>query len=206
MDSLKAILFDADGVFQRPPPDLAARLALATGLAPSLADRFILDLFAAEALAETGTEDFFACAQRVLARWELSLSNHRLGELWHEIEVDKPVLALVADLRGRGIYCALASNQQSHRAHFMSEHLGYAALFDAEFYSCHLGHMKPAAAYFEAVIQALRLTPQQILFIDDRAENVEAASRVGIHAALFAPNPEKSGVGAMDAILGPYGL
>ncbi len=206
MGSLKAVLLDADGVFQRPPPDLAARLAEAMGLAPSLADEFILDLFRAEAQALTGAEDFFACAQLVLSNWGLSFPNDRLGRLWHQIEIDGSVLSLVTELRGRGIYCAVVSNQQAHRARCMSVDLAYGEIFDAEFYSCQVGHRKPSGAYFKAVIKSAKLDPGRTVFIDDRVENVDAARRAGLNAVLFAPTQVRNGGGALRALLAKHGL
>ena len=41
-----------------------------------------------------------------------------------------------------------------YRARYMSEDLGYSRLFDREFYSCDIGHKKPDAAYFLAILAA----------------------------------------------------
>jgi putative hydrolase of the HAD superfamily len=47
-----------------------------------------------------------------------------------------------------------------------------------------VGHMKPAAAYFTRACADLGVQRRQVLFIDDRADNVDAARDVGINAVV----------------------
>ena len=185
MNRPNAILFDADGVFQRPPSDLALRLSVAMGVAPARAGDFILDIFRAEAEALTGAKDFQADVGAVFKQWGVSAASGVFEDLWHTIEIDHSVLGVIADMRKRGVFCGLTSNQQRRRAWRMSEELGYAGLFDAEFYSCHLGHRKPSEDYFLRVLRSAHLVPARTLFIDDRLENIDAARRVGITAEQF---------------------
>jgi putative hydrolase of the HAD superfamily len=202
--AIDAILFDADGVIQRPPPDLAAQLATAFAVDPRSADEFILDLFRAEAEALTGHHDIQACVEPVLARWSVKVGFESFSGIWHQIEVDHSALELVADLRATGIYCALASNQQSRRATAMSVELGYEQIFDAEFYSCDLGAMKPDPGYFYEVIERSGCKASRTLFIDDRAANVEAAKGVGLHVLQFAPEWSSNGGVALRRLIAPF--
>ena len=204
MKGIDAILFDADGVIQRPPPDLAAQLATAFAVDPISADEFILDLFKAEGKALTGHHDIHACVEPVLARWSGNPSLEMFSGIWHQIEVDYSALDLVADLSATGIYCALASNQQSRRAASMSVDLGYERVFDAEFYSCHLGAMKPDPAYFHEVIARSGCEVSRTLFIDDRAANVEAARGVGLRVLQFAPEWSLNGGAVLRRLIAPF--
>lgn len=204
MRGIDAILFDADGVIQRPPPDLAAQLATAFAVDPASEDEFILDLFRAEAKALTGDHDIHACVEPVLARWAVKVGLEMFSAIWHQIEVDHSTLDLVADLRATGIYCALASNQQSRRATSMSIELGYERVFDAEFYSCHLGAMKPDPAYFHEVLKRSGCKASRTLFIDDRATNVEAARGVGLRVLQFAPEWSLNGGAALRRLIAPF--
>lgn len=79
-----------------------------------------------------------------------------------------------------GVPCHIASNQQAGRARHMSEVLDYKNLFTREFYSCALGVAKPDIAFFELVLHSLDLRGANVLFLDDRRENVEAASGLGL--------------------------
>jgi putative hydrolase of the HAD superfamily len=51
--------------------------------------------------------------------------------------------------------------------------------------SCRLGARKPDRAFFEAVLASCGLEPGELLLVDDRAENVEGAARLGIPGILF---------------------
>ena len=127
-------------------------------------------------------------------------------DLWRDISCNEQILALVADLRAQGVYCALASNQERNRARHMSEQLGYTRAFDREFYSCELGCTKPSAAFFEAIVQQAGLDPARTLFIDDRQDNVEAARACGLVAEQFVLWKEPDGAAALARLLAAHGL
>lgn len=54
--------------------------------------------------------------------------------------------------------------------------------------SCYLGLRKPDAAIYQATLDILGRPAERILFIDDRAENVEGAVRAGMKAVRFVGN------------------
>ena len=115
-----------------------------------------------------------------LVRWGRPGRLRDALRTWQAITVDYAVLQIIAELRARGIYCALATNQNACRARYMSEHLGYATTFDHAFYSCAIGFTKPDPRFFRTVLERLRLPPYHVLFIDDREENVAAARACGM--------------------------
>lgn len=51
--------------------------------------------------------------------------------------------------------------------------------------SCHLGLRKPDPAFFAAIVEDLGVTPAQCLFVDDRADNCEAAAALGMSVHVF---------------------
>lgn len=57
--------------------------------------------------------------------------------------------------------------------------------FDRRFASQILGCAKPGKEIYEKVAGFLNAQPRQILFFDDRLENVETAQRLGWHAQLY---------------------
>jgi putative hydrolase of the HAD superfamily len=201
-----AVLFDADGVIQRAPADLRSRLALALGADPADREACMADYFAAEAPCLTGAADFAEALAPVLAKWKTTSDPAAVLAAWQEIEVDHSVLAVIAALRRSGVYCALASNQERHRAGHMSERLAYRDVFDREFYSCHLGHMKPSPDYFHEIVRLAALDPSRTLFIDDRIDNVEGARRAGLQAEQFVLGDIGSGGDPLRRLLEMYGL
>jgi putative hydrolase of the HAD superfamily len=201
-----AILFDGDGVIQRAPADLRLRLVGVVGAGPSEVEACMADIFEAEAPALTGGADFAETLTPVLGKWKAGCDWATFLAEWRTIEVDRSILALIAGLRRSGVYCALASNQEHHRARHMSEHLAYREVFDREFYSCHLGHTKPSAAYFHEILRLADLDPGRTLFIDDRVQNVEGARLAGLQAAQFVLGEIGSGGEPMRRLLMTYGL
>jgi putative hydrolase of the HAD superfamily len=201
-----AVLFDADGVIQRAPADIHIRLTMALGAAPSDREACMADYFAAEAPCLTGAADFAEALTPVIAKWNATCDAAALVAEWRTIEVDHSILALIDALRRSGVYCALASNQEHHRAHHMSETLAYRQVFDREFYSCHLGHMKPSPDYFHEIVRQANLDPGRTLFIDDRIDNVEAARRAGLQAEQFVLGEIGAGAEPMQRLLRTYGL
>ena len=201
-----AVLFDADGVIQRAPADLQSHLAHMLGAAPAEREACMADYFAAEAPCLTGAADFAEALAPVLAKWKTTSDLAAVLAAWQVIEVDHSILALIADLRRSGVYCALASNQERHRAGHMSERLAYREVFDREFYSCHLGHIKPSPAYFREIVRLAVLDPDRTLFIDDRIDNVEAAWQAGLQATQFVLGEIGTGAQPMRQLLATYGL
>jgi putative hydrolase of the HAD superfamily len=83
-----------------------------------------------------------------------------------------------------GVRFALLSNAPEPLAAAI-DRSEWSASFDRRFYSCRLGLAKPDPAVYEAVLDDLGATPQSVLFIDDRTENVLAATALGLQAVRF---------------------
>jgi FMN phosphatase YigB (HAD superfamily) len=182
---IRAVLFDADGVIQRPATDWQSALGKALGPTKDL-DEFVGEVFAAERPALTGGSDFAESLREILSRWSCHGTLEDVLDVWTTIDVEEEILRAIQGLRRTGIDCYLATNQESYRAHHMSEVLGYADLFDGAFYSCQLGSMKPDAGYFRSILRQIELPPGNVLFLDDHQANVDAAQSVGLCAAAFA--------------------
>ena len=45
--------------------------------------------------------------------------------------------------------------------------------------------VKPDAAIYRACLESLGVAPEETLFLDDLAHNIEAATKLGIHSVLF---------------------
>jgi putative hydrolase of the HAD superfamily len=204
--ALTAVLFDADGVIQLAADHLHLELTRALGRGPDEREACMDAIFAAERPALIGEASFEAGLAPALRQLNAPCDVARVIELWRAIEPDQAALGLVRRLRERGVWCALASNQERNRARHMSEALGYGRVFDREFYSCDLGCTKPSAAFFEAIIEGAGLDPARTLFIDDRLDNVEAARVCGFEAEQFVLWQEPDGAAALERRLAARGL
>ncbi len=65
--------------------------------------------------------------------------------------------------------------------------------FDAFFSSCYLGLRKPDRKIYQVALDVLQRDPEQVVFIDDRAENVAAAASLGIHAIRYEGSAQLAG-------------
>ena len=80
--------------------------------------------------------------------------------------------------------------------------------FEYLIYSCDYGSIKPEPAIYRNCLKLLKAAPQDILYLDDRAENVQAAARLGINSVLF-DTIEKTALrvaGRFDIPVPNYGL
>jgi putative hydrolase of the HAD superfamily len=184
--SIDNILFDADGVLQYPTVGWRAALMSLLELEDEMqAELLVNDILEAESEVLESTTGFVERLEGKLAKWNrAAMVWETLGAL-HAIEVHADVMRTVQALRRAGFGCHIGSNQQALRAKHMSETLNYRSLFDHEFYSCFLGAAKPKLEFFEKTIEKLGCHASNVLFLDDRTENVEAAKRAGLNAIVF---------------------
>lgn len=100
------------------------------------------------------------------------------------VVVDPKMYDLIAKLKETNLPIALLSNINPTQAQF-SKDSGFFEPFDPCLLSCELGMEKPDPKIFDYLIHKLELPAKDILFIDDRPENVDAAKNQGIDAILF---------------------
>jgi putative hydrolase of the HAD superfamily len=95
-------------------------------------------------------------------------------------------LALAAELARGGRYLLATLNNESHELNqFRIERFGLRPLFTMFLSSCALGTRKPDARIYTQALEITQRRPQECAFLDDQAENVEAARALGIAAIRF---------------------
>ncbi|VXC06662.1 HAD-IA family hydrolase [Nocardioides sp. AX2bis] len=198
---VRHVLLDADGVLQRVPGDWVALVE--PWLGPD-ARGFLEGFWSEEMPALRGEGDFLSLLEDHLRRAGNPADPREVFEaVWLAIEVDPTSMALVDELRATGVGVHLGTNQERHRAAHMRTVLGYDDLFDVSCYSCDLGAAKPEPAYFERAVERLRDEAAGVLFVDDRADNVEAARSVGLRAEQWHLD---DGHDRLRAVLAAHGV
>lgn len=200
---IRAVLFDCDGVLQRPANDWAGQIGTATGLHGDDLETFLDEVSTVEQPVLDGSEPFAVPLARVLAGRGLAVRAQDLLHVWQHLLVDDGMLEAVEGLRARGVRCAIATNQHRERAVYMRRELGYDRLFDPMVISAEIGVAKPDPAYFRRAVDLLGLPAGQVLFVDDVAENVASARSVGLVAEHFAKD---AGRPELDRILALHDL
>ena len=203
---VESVLFDADGVLQHQVSTLHSLLIDVLSLPPEEVEARYHEVWEAESPILTGQGNFAETMSDLLVEWGRPGHAETFVQASKDIQIDEAVAGIVRMLRSDGVLCCLASNQMMYRARYMSESLGYSRLFDREFYSCDIGHKKPDAAYFLAILASLELPPERVLFIDDNEANVAAALDLGMNAAVFQPTPGVEPGSLMRSILSKHGL
>ncbi len=104
------------------------------------------------------------------------------------------VLPVVAQLKSAGYATGVLSNTCDAHWQYISggRYKVIDQLFDVHALSFQLRAMKPEPAIYHLAAQMAGVLPQQIFFVDDRPENVEAACRFGFDAVLFCGARELS--------------
>lgn len=183
---IENILFDADGVLQYATRHWQPALQSVLKLEDASQAKLVLeDVFQAETEVLESEGGFIERLEAVLEKWGRSGFLSETLSVLHAIEVHHDVMQTVQAIRRLGIRCHIGSNQQTFRAKHMSEGLNYRSLFDTEFYSCGIGAAKPKVEFFEKVVAQLGCDASDVLFLDDRAENVAAAKQAGLNAVVF---------------------
>lgn len=91
---------------------------------------------------------------------------------------------MLLELRERGLRIGVLSNTLPNVAATL-ETVGIADLVDVAVSSCTLGVHKPEPEAFVLAAELLGVAPGEVLFVDDKLENVEAARGVGMRALLI---------------------
>lgn len=179
-------MLDVDGVLVRPRPGgWATDLQADLGLSPAaLAEHFFKAHWDDVVMGRAGLHARLA---PVLARIAPHLSSQQLVAYWFEKDaiLDQTLLDDLAAVRATGAALHLATVQEHLRADHLWTTLGFRERFDAMHYAAELGCRKPDLAFFAKVGARTNLAPHEMLLIDDKAENVEAAIAAGWGGALW---------------------
>jgi putative hydrolase of the HAD superfamily len=101
------------------------------------------------------------------------------------VAYDDAVWALAAEFRAGGGLSALLSNSGPEVMAKVRADRRIEAVFDAVVVSCEVGLSKPDPRVYRHCLERLGLEPTQVLFVDDRTENIEGAARVGLRTLHF---------------------
>lgn len=85
---------------------------------------------------------------------------------------------------------ALLSNAWSGARESVTRMFRIDEFADAMFFSAEEGVAKPDSAFYHVAINWSGVAPQEIVFVDDRLENIEAANSIGMQGILYQDNAQ----------------
>jgi len=109
--------------------------------------------------------------------------------LKESVGADPTMYVLIEELKESGIRIGMLSNIDDRYTKLIRD-FGFYEPFDPCLLSCEMGLEKPDPKAYELLLKALNLPPKEIVFIDDKVENVEAAKAMGIDAILYTSEPQ----------------
>jgi FMN phosphatase YigB (HAD superfamily) len=102
-----------------------------------------------------------------------------------------PMIALHAELRRRGFKSYIFSNTNDLAIEHVQRNFPFFKNFDGYIYSYEIGAMKPDARIYAAMEKMCGRDRADIIYLDDRLENIQGGSARGWQAFLHE-TPEKS--------------
>jgi putative hydrolase of the HAD superfamily len=131
-----------------------------------------------------------AIAHDTGAEWSVT----RMHQLWALdfpawLDPEPGTIDILAELRDGGTPLAVLSNAGfDYGAPLRFSPVG--SLFDAVFVSAELDDLKPNASIYRHVLESLGISPAEMVFIDNKRINVEAAEALGITGHVFTTPDE----------------
>lgn len=126
------------------------------------------------------------------------VTNEQIVAAWNTMLVYYPErkIKLLKTLKEKGFRLYALSNinelhieEMNSKVHALFGINEFKTLFDKAYYSNEVGFRKPEKELYEIVLNEIALPPQEILFIDDKLENLMPAEALGIQTLhLLQPN------------------
>jgi putative hydrolase of the HAD superfamily len=181
---IKVVIFDAIGL-------LTNQEALSKGLARDYGIPLEKSLpFFIGPLQEcvSGKADVKEVIIPYLEAWGWEGGPEALLKYWFERDhkINTELISYIKDLRKNGIVCVLGTNNEKYRVAYMLDKMGFAEIFDKAYSSANIGHKKPHYEFYQKIFEDLEnIKKEEILFWDDKLENIEGAKDFGFNAELF---------------------
>jgi FMN phosphatase YigB (HAD superfamily) len=192
MSSPKVIVFDLGKVLVDFDYSIAARRIAARCTRPADSDHFFSDhgnLLCQYELGEVTTEEF---SRRICDAAGYSGTLEEFGESFADIFTEIPEMtALQARLRKKGYPTYIFSNTNLLAIRHITSRFPFLRNFDGYIYSYEHGSMKPDSKLYDVVERVTGCSAGEIVYIDDREENVAAGSLRGWNAILHE-TPQKT--------------
>ena len=202
--SFKIIAWDFDGVLNKNMRDgkliWKATFAQDLGVEESEFSEFMFRSGRFDAVL-IGARDVKDLVQEWLAQSSCTHSVDDVLHYWFSRDAlpDAKSLNLLKRSRALGFKNVLATNNEPRRVAYIEEKMGFADHLDQVFAAGRMGVKKPDPAFYRDIEMALSAAPEDILFIDDKLKNVDAAKALGWHGFHFH---EGDYIGLEHAIFG----
>ncbi|WP_372700071.1 HAD family hydrolase [Arthrobacter sp. JSM 101049] len=139
--------------------------------------------FDAGSLESTGY--WAAVLDRAVEAAEAERLDRLDARLWSRL--NPRTVEVLQALQARGSHLALLSNMPVRMSEIFTAEATWSAFFERLFFSGPLGLGKPDRRIYEHVLRELGVDGSDVVFIDDKSENIEAARELGLRAVHHVP-------------------
>ena len=205
---IKAVLFDLHGVITSSPWAALAEVGTSDGTDEVAVLELMLGDYSTDGdhpwhrleRGEIALSDYGREVLTLAAAAGVTLDFSKLRGFNERIRVNEDVIARIRSLRDEGYLVGLVTNNVREMASGWRELIGADDLFDVVIDSSDVGVRKPNPAIFALALERLGgVAPDEAVFLDDAAGNVEGARAAGLHAVLVDDVGEA--LRALDALL-----
>lgn len=93
-------------------------------------------------------------------------------------------ISFLENLKAEGKRLAVLSNLPIELVHYLRKTYSFLSLFDRTFFSAEIHQVKPDRESYQYVLEKTELSAGEIIFFDDKEENLKAASDLGMATFL----------------------
>lgn len=190
---IKAVFFDLGGVivrteFQAPRQHLAERL----GMEYEDLDKLVFDSPSSikASQGEISDKEHWAEVTKRLKRPAAEMQSIR-DEFFSGDIVDNEIVNFLRSLRPDYFVGLISNAWPDLRAYIASLKIDDA--FDHMVISGEVGVMKPEARIYQIALEQAGVSPNEAVFVDDLAENIDGCRAVGLHGIQFRDPQEAMG-------------
>ncbi len=141
---------------------------------------------------ECGRIEQDACYQQVAQRFSVPVAEvaEAFSQAQDSLRPNTAMVSFIHELKEASwgaVKVYAMSNVSKEDYAFLSTKLDCSD-FDQVFTSGHSGMRKPDLSFYRHVLEEIKLAPEEVVFIDDKTENVLAAKSLGINSIVFDDN------------------
>ena len=183
--TIKAIFFDFDGVLTTEESGSVTNkrnLHKLTGISLEKIAKYYKTYWKEELIKGTIThqnfwDDFCACL-------EVSLPITRLSEIVGNVPQNRRMVQLAHNLRQNGYKIGIITDNDDFRFKVLEKEMKLPRCFDTIIVSARVGAVKTNRLIFEKALEALKVEPEESVFIDNRERNLAVPAKMGFKIYL----------------------
>jgi len=186
--SIKAVVFDYGNVISLPQdPKVMDELARRVGVER---EKFVSALWSLRGDYDRGiisAKEYFKTVLNSLAVIMDEKSIEEIIEIdtnsWKNINTETE--ALMKELKAAGYMLGILSNVPHEFLAWAKKNLPVFSLPHVGLYSCEVNLVKPEEAIYRKLLSMLGIEANELVFFDDKAENIAGAKALGMEAILW---------------------